>query len=150
MAWAKKIRFSFSEINKMLSFVFFYDLSLESFISENITIFFRWFFLVFCGFAIGSSLDRFIIYYFHVSSKSFRKVLTHFMQCLFYQFSSSTLWSYPRDNLLIPFFTLINTFFTSNNAIFNNITQTHVFRLFNRKKPPKNMYTRKQPTHLTP
>ena len=32
-----------------------------------------------------------------------------------------------RHNSLIRFFTLINTFFTSNNAIFNTITNTHFF-----------------------
>ena len=32
-----------------------------------------------------------------------------------------------RHNSLIRFFTLINTFFSSNNAIFNTITHTHFF-----------------------
>ena len=53
-----------------------------------------------------------------------------------------------RHNTLIRFFTLINTFFTSNNAIFNSITQTHIFHTFN-KKTPKNRYKRKQPTHFS-
>ena len=30
-------------------------------------------------------------------------------------------------NSLIRFFTIINTFFTSNNAVFNTITQIHFF-----------------------
>ena len=41
---------------------------------------------------------------------------------------SSVFCSYPAP--LIPFFTLINTFFTSNNVIFNTIAQTHFFYTF--------------------
>ena len=33
--------------------------------------------------------------------------------------------------------------------IFNANTHTHIFTLFNRKKTPKNRYTRKQPTHFS-
>ena len=53
-----------------------------------------------------------------------------------------------HHNLLIPSPTLVNTFFTSNNAILTPTTQTHSFYTFN-KKTPKNRYTRKQPTHFS-
>ena len=49
---------------------------------------------------------------------------------------------------LMPFFTLINTLLVGYNAIFNPTTKTHFFTLFNRKKPPKSRYTRKQPAHF--
>ena len=52
-----------------------------------------------------------------------------------------------RHNSLIRFFTLINTFFTSNNAIFNTITHTPL--RFPPPLPHKNRYTRKQPTHFS-
>ena len=54
-----------------------------------------------------------------------------------------------RPNSLITSPTLINIFFTSNNAIFNATTQAHFLTLFNQEKPPKNRYTRKQPTHFS-
>ena len=43
---------------------------------------------------------------------------------------------------------LINTFFTSNNAILTPTTHTHFFYTFNQKKAIKNRYTRKQLTHF--
>ena len=60
---------------------------------------------------------------------------------------SSMFWGYQCNNSLMPFFKPKNTFFTSINAIFNIITYTHSFCTFN-KKPPKNWYTGKQPTHF--
>ena len=55
----------------------------------------------------------------------------------------------PRTpNSLIPFFTPKHTFLTSNNVVFNIITYTLFFTLFNQRKPFKNKYTRKQPTHF--
>ena len=53
-----------------------------------------------------------------------------------------------HPNSHIPFFTSIDTLFTSNNAILTTTTQAHFFTLFNRKKPPKSRY-RKQPTHFS-
>ena len=47
---------------------------------------------------------------------------------LLYQYCLLLLPSLP--NLLIPSLTLINTFFTNNNAIFNSRTQTHIFYTF--------------------
>ena len=54
-----------------------------------------------------------------------------------------------HPNSLILFFTLINTLLIGNIEFFEFFTQTHFFILFNRKKPPKNRYTRKQLTHFT-
>ena len=53
------------------------------------------------------------------------------------------------QNLHIPFFTPKHALLTSNNVIFNTNTHTHFFKLFSRRRPPKNRYTRKQPTHFS-
>ena len=40
-----------------------------------------------------------------------------------------------KPQLLIPFFTPKNKFFTSNNVIFNTNTHTHFFTIFNKENP---------------
>ena len=44
-----------------------------------------------------------------------------------------------RYNLLIPFFTWNNTFFTSNNGILNSTTRIYFFAIFNQKKKKKKL-----------
>ena len=61
---------------------------------------------------------------------------------------TSYQWATQCNNSLIRFLKPKTTFFTSTNAIFNIITYTHSFCTFN-KKPLKNGYTRKQPTHFS-
>ena len=62
---------------------------------------------------------------------------------------SSMFLGYLASKFTYTLFHTKTALLTSNNVIFNTNTHTHFFTLFSRRRPPKNRYTRKQPTHFS-